>query len=332
MFKFYPQFLVRKVMLALTWILLALPAISQLSVGADGMFVANSTPLGVDSLVIVPSADLTLTSTSIERSSIPIGSTVSPGMTSIERVYTIGTPFTFTGLLGIMYLDSELGANTESQLELAYRETPPGQWITTTGSSVNTVGNYVENVVTSINLSGLTATTLGVVLPITFYSISARLDGQHVLIDWEAEANTSLSGFYVESSTDSRTWTTAGYVSAVQHSRRYNFKDGDINFTTRYYRIGMIEANGAITYTRIAQVRKPGSPFSLQISSTGGGKVINFINGTPDGIELFDLNGRLLKQANVAQASYDLGMLSPGIYILRFRVGSEFQVRKLFLE
>jgi hypothetical protein len=253
-------------------------------------------------------------------------------MTSIERVYNISTPFTFTGLIGITYLDSELGANTENQLELAFRQTPTGQWTTTTGSSVDPISNYVENVVIGVDISALTATTLGVVLPITFHNISARLDGQHVLIDWEAETNTSLSGFYIESTTDGRTWTTEGHVAAVQHTRKYNFKDADLNFTTRYYRVGMVESNGAITYTRIVQVRKPSNPFSLQIVLTGGGKVINFINGTPDGIELFDMNGRLLKQANVAQVSYDLGVLTPGIYILRFRVGSEFQVRKLFLE
>lgn len=332
MHQHYTCFAVKRILPVLLWLLPALSGKSQLGVGSSGsLFVESGTTFNTDGLVLIPSTALTLSSNSIVKTATPVGSSV-PGMGSIERVYDIGAPFTYSGSLGIMYEDAELGLNIESMLQIAYRETPTGPWITTSGSTVNTGTNYVTFTASGIDLSSVTTTTANFILPITYSNLSARLDGQFVLINWKAASNTTLEGFNIQSSIDGRTWTNVGHIPAVQNRTEYSFKDRDLNFATRYYRIGMIEATGEITYTNIANVRKPLTPFSLQALLNSGGRVINFINGTPDGIELFDLHGRLLKQSNVAQTSYNIGTIPTGIYILRFKVGTELHVRKLFLE
>ena len=133
-------------------LLAAFPAISQLSIGSSALFITNGTTFSVDSLVLIPSADLTLSNNSIVKVTTPLGSTT-PGITSLGRVYNISTPFTFSGTLGLIYLDSELGNNTENQLQMAYNQTSGGTWATTATSAVNTGMNYVSYAASAVPLA-----------------------------------------------------------------------------------------------------------------------------------------------------------------------------------
>jgi len=110
-----------------------------------------------------------------------------------------------------------------------------------------------------------------------------------------------------------------------------SFKDADLNFAIRYYRIVITEASGQTDYTNIVSVRRPTAAVALQIVSSGGDRIVNFPNATPEGIQLYDLNGRLLRKMDLSQSSYNIGSVPPGIYILRFKVASEENVRKVFL-
>ena len=313
-------------------LLAAFPAISQLSVGSSGaLFITNGTTFSVDSLVLIPSADLTLSNNSIVKVTTPLGSTT-PGITSLGRVYNIGTPFTFSGTVGLIYLDSEIGGNTENQLQIAFNQTSGGTWTTTATSSVNTATNYVSYIASSLVIANISATTLGVVLPITYSNLSAQLNSQFILVSWEAASTTALAGFNVESSADGRTWKKAGYVPAVQGESSYGFKDTDLNFSIRYYRIALMDITGETAYTKVIAVRNPAAPFTLRIAFNSSNGTINFLNATPDGIQLYDVSGRLLKKIDAAQSSYTVGDIPAGSYILYFKVGAEKYVRKLFFQ
>jgi hypothetical protein len=260
----------------------------------------------------------------------PIGSTT-PGITSITRVYNLGAPITFSGTLGLIYQDAELGANTESLLQIAYSPAAAGPWTTTLGGIVNTSTNYVNNIFTPTPVMNVTATTSGIILPITHLDFSAQMDDQSILVGWKVESTTQLVGFNVESSTDGKNWKTTAYLPAVADQENYSFRDADLNFSVRYYRIAIMEASGETEYTNVAVVRKPSVAVILQIVSNGGDRIVNFSNATPEGLQLYDLNGRLLKRIDLSQTSYNIGSVPSGIYILRFKVATEENVRKVFL-
>ena len=321
----------KKVIWGMFCLLPSLPAISQLSVGSSAsLFITNGTTFSADSLILIPSVNFTLSNNSIVKVSTPIGSTT-PGVTSLSRVYNLGAPVTYSGSLGLIYRDAELGNNTELLLQIAYNQTSGGTWTTTVGSTVNTTTNYVSNTVSSQPLADITATTAGVALPIVYSDFFAQLNDQFILVGWTAESTTQLQGFTVESSTDGRNWKNTAYVPAVRDERTYTFKDDDLNFSIRYYRIAMTDISGETDYTKVAIVSKPAAAISLQIQSNGSDRVINFINATPDGIQLYDLNGRLLKKIDSSQPSYNIGNVPTGIYILRFKAATEQIVRKVFL-
>lgn len=309
----------------------AMSAIGQLSVGSTGsLFIRSGTTFNTDNLVLIPSANLTIASNTIVKSSGTIPS-IPPGNTSIARVYNMSTPITYTGNVGLIYLDAELGSNTESLLQVAYNSTGTGLWTTTTGSTINTTTNYVNNTVTAVPLAAVSATMQGVILPITYSEFSAQLNDQAVLINWKVEATTSINSFRIESSTDGKTWTQTAYVPAATDQTAYTYQDNDLNFVLRYYRIAVNEASGVTDYTNVITVRNDGANVLLQVVSSGTDRVVNFRNVTPDGISLFDFSGRLLKQMNVSQSSYNLGSLPSGVYILRYRLATQEAVRKVFM-
>ena len=321
----------KKVLPGLLCLLPALSAISQVGIGSTGsLFIANGTTFSADSLILIPSADLTLSSNSIVKSTSPVGSST-PGITSITRVYNLGAPITYSGTLGLIYRDAELGSNTESLLQIAYTPATAGPWVTTMGGTVNTTTNYVNNTFSPTPIQNVTATTAGIILPITQLDFSAQLDDQFVLVSWKVASTTPLVGFNIESSIDGRNWKTTAYMPAVQDEEAYSFKDADLNFAIRYYRIVITEASGQTDYTNIVSVRRPTAAVALQIVSSGGDRIVNFPNATPEGIQLYDLNGRLLRKMDLSQSSYNIGAIPPGIYILRFKVASEENVRKVFL-
>jgi hypothetical protein len=323
----------KKVLPGLSCLLPALSAFSQvLSVGStDVLFIANGTTFSADSLILIPLANLSISSNTLFKNTSPIGSTT-PGVTSITRVYNLSAPITYSGTLGLIYQDAELGANTESLLQIAYSPAAAGPWTTTLGGTVNTSTNYVNNTFTSTPVLNVTATTSGIILPITHLDFSAQLNDQFVLVSWKVASTTPLVGFNIETSTDGRNWKTTAYMPAVQDEEAYSFKDPDLNFTIRYYRVVITDASGQTDYTSIVSVRRPTAAVVLQIVSSGGDRIINFTNATPDdGIQLYDFNGRLLKKMDLSQSSYNIGSVPSGIYILRFKVATEENVRKIFL-
>jgi len=97
----------KKGLLGLLCLLPALTALSPLSVGSSPLFITNGTTVSIDSLILIPSVDLTLNTNSVAKVGTPVNSTT-PGITSLARVYNIGTPFTFSGTLGLIYQDGEL--------------------------------------------------------------------------------------------------------------------------------------------------------------------------------------------------------------------------------
>jgi hypothetical protein len=298
-----------------------------MGIGSTGsLFVASGTDFGVDSLALIPSVDLTLNNNSIQHVYTPV---TASGGNSINRVYNIGTAFTYSGALGLFYQDAELNGNTEATLQVAYHNN--STWLVTTGSTGNTTNNYITNNVSSVSVKNVTATQLGSVLPIKYNSFSAQLKDQFVAVNWETEFSESISGFYIQASANGTTWTDAGYVAAQNNKTAYDFKDTDLDFAVRYYRIMGEETTGEKTYTGIAIVRKKAENITVGITGTTGARKIRFINNTPESLDIYDLKGQLLKRMNVSQKEYLANGIPAGVYILRFSLAGEQFTKQVVL-
>src|ERR1700754_1998471 len=96
----------RYLLLLICSALLWLPAQSQLGVGTTGsLFIQNGTTFFVDSLVLIPRADVTMSNNNLAHDYTSI--TGPGGAVSITRVYTFSNPRpAFNGTVGIVYDDA----------------------------------------------------------------------------------------------------------------------------------------------------------------------------------------------------------------------------------
>jgi hypothetical protein len=156
-------------------------------------------------------------------------------------------------------------------------------------------------------------------------------------LQWQTSSEEGVKQFVIERSTDGKTYKAIGQVAASGNSsltKHYSFADqSPYMSTSNYYRLNMQDIDGAIKYSKTLIIKFDGqlttsmavfpNPTSnlLQVQLPDG------MNGTV-GLQVFDLNGRLVKFTNLASdgsalnTTVDVSTLVSGIYILKAQAGN----------
>jgi uncharacterized delta-60 repeat protein len=176
-----------------------------------------------------------------------------------------------------------------------------------------------------------------VALPLVLSSFYAQKQTNKVVLQWQTSSEEGVKQFVIERSTDGKTYKAIGQVAASGNSsltKHYSFADqSPYMSTSNYYRLNMQDIDGAIKYSKTLIIKFDGqlttsmavfpNPTSnlLQVQLPDG------MNGTV-GLQVFDLNGRLVKFTNLASdgsalnTTVDVSTLVSGIYILKAQAGN----------
>jgi hypothetical protein len=172
------------------------------------------------------------------------------------------------------------------------------------------------------------------VLPITLVKWSASaLPGDNALLQWQTASAISFDHFEVQRSTDGVLFKDIQKVAYADSSdnptRNYSYTDqytwgGDL-----YYRLAMIDHNGAISYSAVAVLPRSATQ-TVKIYPTLVENGSLFVSSTQTisqaKLELFDMNGRKILQKNWATLtgpeqlslqSGSIGNLPAGAYFAR---------------
>lgn len=102
------------------------------------------------------------------------------------------------------------------------------------------------------------------VLPVDVLSLTGKyVADQSVALDWKTANESNSANFVVEKSTTGQTFKSIGTVAAsgfTTTTTNYAFKDNDLsndNVTTLYYRLKMVDQNGAYKYSNTVSVNLP---------------------------------------------------------------------------
>jgi hypothetical protein len=309
-------------------LLLSLAGRAQLGIGTgEQLFIQNGTIFSVDSLVLIPGVNTTISTNALTHTYTPAPGVI-PSTNSIARVYKWATPITYTGSLGIIYSDAELAGNTENLLQIAYYNTPA--WTTTAASTVNTTTNYVAYPAVGITFGTTTATTLGITLPIIFDAFTATLNDQYVLLNWKMGDIENLTGFEVEFSDDGNSWLKAGTVSAAPAQMDFSYRHNDLLFSLRYYRLAALSATGRRSYSRIATVRNGDAGTGLSVVRNGSYSTMLYFRGTaPSSLQVYDMKGQLMMRKAVNQQQVEITGLKPGIYVIQYITEGQRVARRI---
>jgi hypothetical protein len=205
--------------------------------------------------------------------------------------------------------------------------------------TVNTAGVSIDD----FEITGPNNTPL----PVTLSTFNGRAVTEGNLLEWTTLSELNNDGFFVERSTDTRTFISLGFVKGNGNStllHRYSFTDADpLPETINYYRLRQVDFNGEQSYSKVIAVRRG--------QSTNKGIMV-FPNPVKDNLHLlFDkygihrfrlrlmaLNGRVLLDRNVEFDGVDYSLtiggaeFTTGVYLLEVRENGETFSTKIMIQ
>ena len=210
-----------------------------------GLFIGTGTILSTDSLVIIPSANFTISGqNALTKNTSVTHSTTNP---YIQRVFHLSSTLSsYSGSISIYYLDPELNGIAENSLTLNIHNGTAWNAFTT-GVTRDATNNFVTTTgLNNISLNELTLASLSAPLPLTYILFNASCTGNNVTLHWKTAQEFSTKNFEIEKSADGITWQSIGSVPAAGYSvteRSYTWVDNQ-PANTAFYRIIEYDVDG----------------------------------------------------------------------------------------
>jgi len=227
------------------------------------------------------------------------------------------------------YFDAELTSQSENMLEM-FRSTDNGtSWATQSYNTRNTALNYVEK--TGIPaFSKWTLSTASGPLPITGLELYAkRISNTQVELDWKTIQEINNHGFHIERKKENEnSFADMGFVPSNASGGNSSFplqyqKLDNNNFTgNTYYRLKQEDIDGRSTYSVVRVVKGDESKrLTMQVWPV---PAVNFFNVSvsgidkPDAVQVFDMNGRMIKSFVITnQSQQQVYGLPAGAYYIK---------------
>ena len=180
------------------------------------------------------------------------------------------------------------------------------------------------------------------ILPITLVKWSASaLADDNSLLQWQTASGVSLAYFEVQRSTDGVQFQDVQKIpSADSNDVAYSYTDQYAWNGNLYYRLAMVDQNGATTYSSVAVL--PRSTIqAIKIYPTlveNGSLFVSSVQTISQAkLELFDMNGRKVLEKNWAtisgpeQLSLPSGKLPSGAYFARVSDGHSILAKQVII-
>ena len=262
------------------------------------------------------------------------------GMEMIDPVTFIATPVVRSGapvdeVVGAVYV----GGGIFQITDLVFT-------VSTSAFTMTSAG-----VATLIGPTSYRARGLGYVdplLPVELSSFSSSISGSDVTLNWSTSSETNNSGFDIERSSVSGTWSKVGNVtgngtSATTHS--YTFTDRNLASGNYSYRLKQVDFNGNFEYHNLSNEVIVGIPVKYDLSQNypnpfNPSTKINYALPT-DGqvsIKIFDMAGKEVmslvnevKTAGYYSVNFNASNLSSGIYFYSLSAADFTATKKMML-
>jgi hypothetical protein len=203
----------------------------------------------------------------------------------------------------------------------------------TLGSQFALTGSF------NTGFSGFGAGIPATVLPVTLTTFDGKLHSGKVSLNWATSLELNTKQFEVEKSIDGVSFTRIGNVQAYGNSstnRNYYFADDNV-LPNNFYRLRIVDTDGAFTYSRIISIKYDQRPQSVWVENNS---IINqFVNinvakkAQKVQLQLLSSTSSLIAQKEIMNASTVIkwqlpNYLSRGIYFLKATAdGQEFIIK-----
>lgn len=183
-------------------------------------------------------------------------------------------------------------------------------------------------------------------LPVSLTSFSAQLNNNNkVELNWSTTSEINASHFTIERSTDGTSFNDIAMVMTDEGNsaalRNYSYPDdiSSVNVDVIYYRLKMVDKDGAFSYSSV-QIIRIGKQENAQVIVFPNPAVSELHITIPDSWQnkkviycLYNVNGSLVKSivnSNAGQTeSINIASLPVGVYILKTTAGADNATQKI---
>ncbi|MBC7721622.1 MAG: T9SS type A sorting domain-containing protein, partial [Pedobacter sp.] len=123
---------------------------------------------------------------------------------------------------------------------------------------------YIAACAKNFTTFGNFGVTNGTGLPVSFASISAVKSVIGTDVSWSIATEVNTDKYVVEKSTDSRSFSAIGAVTAT-NAGKYSFADLSVNNGTSFYRIKAIDKDGTFQYSTVVSINSTNATASVQV-------------------------------------------------------------------
>lgn len=318
----------KKALIVIVLGMATITAQAQLYIGSgETFFVKSGETFHYDGLTLTPSADLTLTNTTLTKTE-DYTINPAPNGTYIKRYYSFtNTTPQYDGVIRFSYLDADLHGLTAGSLQLNIRTS--AAWTAVAGTDVS-ASSYVEAsaLIIANGLNTLTLAANGSALPVTWLSFTAVKKESVTVLDWSTASEENSQDFLVQHSTSGSDWKSLGTVKAAGNAttrRNYQLTHHTPMPGYNYYRLIQRDINGKYDYSRVVSVWMDKSDIKLKVfpNPVQDGK-LNVILKDPAQVKLFDAMGRQVfsKWVGAGLQTMEVSGLSNGVYFIRVNAES----------
>lgn len=260
---------------------------------------------------------------------VPAGVTISN--VSGDATYAGGV-LTFTSLPATVLISAVSATQQKATLKVVYEK--PGLWnvynfkayrpCTTDATLLQDFVGRSQGDITYPNreAEGIWESSL----PVRLVSFKASAEGRVAYLNWTTASEEGSKGFEIQRSADTRTWQTLDFVNSKSANGNssvelnYQYNDLSLLTGTSYYRLRMVDLDGAFAYsqTRSLQAEKVRGML-VYPNPVVNGKLSVVVSGMePEAAEIYDAAGvRKISQKLENGRDLNLKGLAPGAYILR---------------
>lgn len=315
----------KKAFLGLTLALITFCMQAQLYIGSDvnSLVIKNGETLNYDGLSLTPSADLTLTNTTLTKTDAKSISPA-PSWNYISRYYTFSnTTSVFNGTIRLSYSGAGLNGLTAGNLRLFTKNSTT--WTGGFGNDVGTGGgSHVEvNGISSTGLNTLTLASSGTSLPLNWLRFTAVKKGNTAALNWSTANEINTRDFVVQYSSGGIGWENLGIVKATGNTinrSEYAFTHVTPTPGFNYYRLMQRDLDGRFSYSSVVSVQLNKEDIKLKVfPNPVRDGYLNVLMKEATQISIVDATGRSLlsKWINAGIQPIDVSSFANGIYFIK---------------
>jgi hypothetical protein len=161
-------------------------------------------------------------------------------------------------------------------------------------------------------------------LPVSYTSFKALAEGHSVRLDWSTASEWNNTGFTIERSNDSRSWSVLGFVPTKAENGnsaatiQYQANDEQPQTGINLYRLKQEDKDGKFTFSEVRQVVIDAAQ-TISIYPNPVTDKINFSisDGTPiTEVRVYDMNGKVVLQTNAVHNSISMASMASGTYLV----------------